>query len=73
MCVGSLTLSSEQAGLQQLRHVLGLQQQLRKVALGQDQAQQWEELVGACTLPCGGWERKFQAPLGPRVRVHSLS
>jgi hypothetical protein len=36
--MGSLTLSSEQSRLQQLRHVLSFQKEVRKVTLGQDKA-----------------------------------
>lgn len=71
----SLTLSSEQGRLQQLRHVLGLQQQLRKVTLGQDNAQQREELIGPGALPCGGVEEEASGSSGapgseatPRLR-----
>lgn len=42
--------------------------------MGQDQAQQWEELIGSCGLSCGVAEREASGSSGaPAVRVHSLS
>lgn len=62
--VATLTLSSEQRRFQKLRHILGFQQEVRKVTLGQDEAQQWQELISTCTLPLGTQEEAFQMPLG---------
>lgn len=70
----SLTLSSELGGLQQLPHVLSFQQQLRKVALGQDKAQQREELICPRGLPCGAVEKEASdSARAPGLGVHPVS